>query len=390
MRLGGLPPELFHSITKDIDEDDPTTIFTLRLVSKSVNSVVSPLAFRVLVVNDSVRSAAGLSLLQGCDESVKSLVHEVIFRGDPQGTDPEWRNETSGAEGRNALKAAFAGLANFPNLKKLRLDFHSCYQEEPETTEDGIELATSPSHFLLLQQDIFAGLAATSLSLDSLTLNHLLAFPSDLYLQEDFYPIFRPLQVLDVSVLSDGNYDGAWYAFEPINGFWEQSMAQILRSAASLTALTIRSDQPVGSCPALSADSFHPKLTSLSLHNFSLDPHSPERDAVDFILRHKSTLAHLELHGCSIDGGEGGDFPRPWHVVLTLFAAELGCLRTFVFENEEEEEEPLVFERDPRFRYTKLDVGWGYTSWEGQVNGAHQDLPALESLMAVVKSRHGD
>ncbi|KAJ7705646.1 hypothetical protein B0H16DRAFT_1636248 [Mycena metata] len=337
MKLGGLPLELFQAVTKDI-EDDPTTIFNLRLFR--------PWPFNALVVNESVRSATDLSLLQSCDESVKSLVHEVVFRGDPQGTDREWRS-------KNALKAAFSGLANFPNLKKLRLDFHNCYQEEPETTADGLELATSPSHFLLLQQDIFAGLSATSLSLDSLTLNHLLPFPSDLYLQEDFYRIFQPLQVLDVSVLSDGNYDGAWYAFEPINGFWEQSMAQILRSAASLTALTIRSDQPLGSCPAL-------------------------------------TLAHLELHGCSIDGGEGGDFPRPWHVVLTLFAAELGCLRTFVFENEEEEEEPLVFERDPRFRYTRLDVGWGYTSWEGQVNGAHQDLPALESLMAVVKSRHGD
>jgi hypothetical protein len=43
-----------------------------------------PLAFRVLVVSDSVESASALSALQGCDEGITACVQEIIFCGDPK------------------------------------------------------------------------------------------------------------------------------------------------------------------------------------------------------------------------------------------------------------------------------------------------------------------
>jgi hypothetical protein len=105
-------------------------------------------------------------------------------------------------------------------------------------------------------------------------------------------------------------------------------MAAIVRSATALTKLAIRSDHPVGACPALSfRDAFLPHLASLTLYDFMLEPIIADSDVVAFILRHKGTLACLALHGCSIDGGEDGVFPRPWRTPSSCFSkwSSTGC-----------------------------------------------------------------
>ncbi|KAJ7187190.1 hypothetical protein C8R46DRAFT_1059128 [Mycena filopes] len=365
--MAELPVELFQAIAKDVG-DDPS-IFNLRLVSKNLNSVVTPFAFRVVVVCDTVKSATAVSFLQGCDESITSLVHEVIFKGDSANQKPgRWANETSGETGREAVRAVFAGLAKFPKLEHLRCDFHDCYQESTNF------MSETPTHFLRLQLGIFSTLAAhPPPPLASLSLTNVLAIPNPIYAQPDFQRVFHSLQRLDISILSDADFEGSYFQ-EPLVEFWEQSVPSMLRGARStLTSLTLRSDQPTGSCPRLPfTDVSFPHLTSLALHNFCLIPTLPESDVVvAFILQHKATLARLELHGCSIDG----DFSRPWFAVLALFEAELSSLSEFVFEN------------DPQFEYTRLDAGWGYMPWEEEIAGQEQDLPALERLMAVVNSR---
>jgi hypothetical protein len=92
--MAELPLELFQVIAKDVEHDP--SIFSLRLVSKTVNSVVTPLAFRVIIVNDSVKSAEAVSFLQGCDKSVTSLVRELVFQGDPaaEGNQNNWRGKS--------------------------------------------------------------------------------------------------------------------------------------------------------------------------------------------------------------------------------------------------------------------------------------------------------
>ncbi|KAJ6523299.1 hypothetical protein B0H19DRAFT_1201765 [Mycena capillaripes] len=364
--MAELPKELLHAITKDVEHDP--SIFSLRLVSKTLNAIASPLALRVVVMNDSVKSAEAVSFLQGCDESTTSLVREVVFRGDPNSeVQNDWREKSSGDSeaAREALKTTFSGLAKFRNLEVLRLNFHNCYQED--ITYDTPE---EPTHFLLLQNELFATLAANPpLPLVSLILNNVLAVPDAIYAENDFHQIFLPLQELEISVLSDVDYEGSYFQ-EPLVDFWKDSVAHMVRSATAVTALTICSDQPVGAYPALSfKDMSFPRLASLSLHQFVFS----DSDVVEFILRHKATLTRLELHDCSIDGGENGDFSHLWYAVLTRFEVELHALRAFVFENGTEREED-AFERDPRFE---------------EIAGEHQDLPALESLMAVVASRVG-
>jgi hypothetical protein len=292
-----------------------------------------------------------------------------------------------------ALQTAFAGLARFPNLRALQLDFHGIYQED-EAHDIG-----SPSHFLRLQLGLFATLAAVLLPFTSLKLNNVIPKPDDIYTQQDFLGILRPLKELSISVISD-IWEGA-YQEEPLVEFWEISVAKMVRSAVSVTTLTLGSNQAVGACPVLPiADTFLPQLSSLTLRNFALEPSNPTNDVLAFILRHKSTLTHLELHDCTLDGGEELDYPRPWHVVFSLLETELSVLRSFAlinhaYERNEEDEwemEQELDERygpDPRFAYTRLDPGWGYHPVSTlEIDGTDMDLPALESLITVVEARN--
>ncbi|KAJ7450067.1 hypothetical protein B0H11DRAFT_2246991 [Mycena galericulata] len=379
-----LPPELLTKIAKDV-EGDPA-LLSLRLASQTLKSVVTPAAFRVVIVKDSVESANSVSFLQGCDESVTAAVHEIIFQGDAQPDAPQqWSRESSGGAGREALVTTFSGLAKFPNLEHLRFEFHNDYQEE-----DSHEVPTNPTHFLRLQWALFDALASNPLpTLVSLTLNNLIGVPNEIYARENFHNIFRPLKMLTISAISDLDYEGSYFQ-EPLVEFWEESIAHMVRSSVSLTSLTLRSDQTVGAYPPLSfKNTFLPHLSELVLHRFALDPMIPDSDVVAFIVRHKATLTRLELHRCSIDGGEDMAYPRPWHAVLALFETELGSLRTFVLqhdhpdggEDDDDDESP----RDPRFAYTRLDPGWGYMSTSEKMD---EDLPALESLLAVVESRN--
>ncbi|KAJ7214721.1 hypothetical protein B0H12DRAFT_1155052 [Mycena haematopus] len=369
--MAELPLELFSVIAQDVEHDP--SIFSLRLVSKTVNAVATPLAFRVVVVNDTLKSAKAVLFLQDCDESITSLVNEIAFRGDPD-------QKEEGEEAREALNTVFSRLPKFSKLHNLRFDFHNNFEEE-----DVFEMPENPSRYLLLQQEIFRAMAANPPppSLVSMTLNNVISIPDDIYLDAGFHRIFAQLRSLDISVLSNADDEGAYFQ-EPIVEFWDTSMSAIIRSATSLTTLTIQSDQPVGSCPAPSfMDVSLPQLASLTLHNFDLQ--DTGEDAVAFIVRHKATLSRLALRGCSIDGGEVGTFTRPWHAVLELFEKELIHLREFVFRKGEAWEGDV--KRDPRFRYTRLDPGWGYTVWNLELEAEGLDLPALESLLAVVERR---
>ncbi|KAJ6489165.1 hypothetical protein C8R47DRAFT_477029 [Mycena vitilis] len=374
--MADLPQELLHAIAKDVEHDP--SIFILRLVSKSLNSAVSPLAFRVIVVHDSVKSAEAVTFLQNCDGSLTSLVREIDF----QGEEGRVRDETSGVTRRAALRTVFSRLSRFPNLQSLRLNFNSSWEEEGDTT---FNLPTlKPSHFLRLQNEMLATLAASPPPpITSLILNNLIAVPDDIYAQEEFRRLFASLRELEISVISDTEVEGS-YMLDPLTTFWEKSVGHMVRGATAATALTIRSDQSVGAGPTLpTIGTFLPHLTSLVLHKCAL-----QSDVVNLILRHKATLTRLELKDCSIDGGENGDyFPDPWHAVFALFRTELSALTNFVFDHAVEEPDEDIFGRNSRFEYTMQDPGWGYMQWDEEIAGGHQDLPALEELMAVVANR---
>ncbi|KAJ7603027.1 hypothetical protein B0H17DRAFT_1154829 [Mycena rosella] len=97
--------------------EDHSALLTIRLASKACAAAATPCAFRILTVRDGVESARALIGLQNCSEEITGAVHEVVFKGDPEGVGGDVyvaEDQTSGAEGRDALSAAFSGLPKFP------------------------------------------------------------------------------------------------------------------------------------------------------------------------------------------------------------------------------------------------------------------------------------
>ncbi|KAF7344429.1 hypothetical protein MSAN_01924100 [Mycena sanguinolenta] len=394
--ISQLPLELLQLIAKDIDHDP--TLFSLRLVSKSLNFAVTPLVFRVVIVNDTLKSARAVSFLQECDESITSPVHQLVFRGGPEQDSRllarRMAQEKERERTREALKTVFSRLTKFSELKSLRFDFHDHFEDAFEMP---FEMPPAPSHYLLLQQAIFRAFAANSpiSSLISLTLNNLLAIPDDICFNADFHHFFSPLQSLDISVLSKPTKRSEYFD-ELLAEFWKRSIPTIIRSAPDLSTLVLRSDQPVGKRPPIPfKDLSLPRLASLTLHNFALEPSDPDADVVVFIVRHNRTLTRLALHGCYIDKSLNGDFPYLWHSVFRLFEKELDILREFLFEGGTAQKGGMGkqtqsdFQRDPRFRYTMSHVAFGFLPWTDELASECYDLPALECLVAVVQARQG-
>ncbi|KAK7044541.1 Pribosyltran domain-containing protein [Favolaschia claudopus] len=378
-----LPVELLEAITKIVKHDGNPDLFSLRLVSKALNQISTPLAFREIVIKDSVKSARAVAFVQRCDDSLRSLVRGVVFSGDEEVTD------TFAEDNREALQIVFSGLGKFDNLKTLKLVFYGWFVEE-----DSSVMPEDPSHYLLLQRQIFRALSSSPPpeSLVCLTMENVISMPDDIYLNADFHRIFTGLQDFSISTLSDAFLSlEASYDFwqEPLVEFWAASMTAVVRACTGLTSLTIRSDQNVGTFTELSFDGISmPHLSSLILYTFSL-----EDDVVGFILRHKATLQHLKLVECSIFVSEGGGFTRPWHAVFSLFEAELHNLQDFVFDaffDAKSLADSDEFKRKSVLRYTRQDphIGWGLMHLDlEELPTANLDLSALESLLAVVKSR---
>ncbi|KAF8132162.1 hypothetical protein K438DRAFT_1884985 [Mycena galopus ATCC 62051] len=371
--MSDIPVELILAIVNLVE--DNTVLFNLRLASKTFNAVAAPLIFRVLSVRDSVQSAEGLACLQAGDPATRSAVQEIMFDGGPIGGG-SWSDEhITGQPGRDALFTAFSGLTKFPNLRTLRFEFHREFRE-PEGTAS---FPNNSSHFLLLQLGLFEVLVAhPPLPLVSLTLHHLIPIPHNIYAKEAFQNLFRPLTTLELSVLYQGG--PSWYQKQPLCDFWEACVPSILKNSTNLISLTLRSRYPVGARPALALGSIHlPVLTTLSLYNFVLDPARADYDIVEFIVRHRATLTHLELPMCYVYGVERGVYARPWHAVLRRFQQELLVMCSFQVITAKESNDMFYIFIGPTGLY-RVD---------GQACRQARDLDvvALQSLQSAVEFR---
>ncbi|KAF8132165.1 hypothetical protein K438DRAFT_1884996 [Mycena galopus ATCC 62051] len=374
--MSHIPVELLLAIVDSVE--DTAVLFNVRLASKTFNAVATPPIFRVLSVRDSVRSAEGLACLQAGGTATRNAVQEIVFDGDLIGGD-NWSDEHITVQpGRDALFAAFSGLAKFCNLRILHFEFHAQFREL-ETTS----FPDNPSHLLLLQIGLLYNFVLATRPpppLTSLTLHHLIPMPHNIYATEAFQNLFRPLKTLDVSVLSE--YGSHVYEKSPLCDFWKASVPSLLKNATNVTSLTLRSGYPVGVRPALALASIHlPVLTALSLHNFVLDSARADYDVAEFILCHKVALRHLDLSDCYVYGGEGemGVYPRPWHDVLQRFKEELSSLRSF----------RMTDTSNGYSAYVCLHRHAGYYTFDDEAVPLASDLDvaALQSLQSVVESR---
>ncbi|KAF8190384.1 hypothetical protein K438DRAFT_1935752 [Mycena galopus ATCC 62051] len=374
--MSQLPVELLLAIVGWIA--DTSVLFDLRLASKTFDAVAAPLLFHVVTVRDSMRSAEGLACLQAGGLATLNAVQEIVFEGDPVGGG-SWRDEhISGQAGRDALFAAFSGLTKLPNLRIICFNFHARFREL-ETTS----FPDNPSHFLLLQLGLFAVLSANPPTpLASLALHNLIPMPHNVYATESFQNLFRPLTALDISILSEDGPNA--YDKSPLCDFWEASIPSMLKSATNLTSLMLRSVYPIGVRPALPFAHIHfPCLTALSLCNFILDPSRADHDIVEFLVRHKDTLTHLELVDCCVYGAQKGAYPRPWHTVLKRFQKELAVLRSFQLLPAPPD---WTEELEERFQYLYPFTFYYGVDDEASHQARDLDEAALQSLISAVKS----
>ncbi|KAJ7450040.1 hypothetical protein B0H11DRAFT_1928423 [Mycena galericulata] len=394
-----VPVELLYAIVDEVEET--SDLVALRLVSKTIRSIATPKAFRVLTLNDSgtdIRSSWAFCFLQTCDESITSVVREVVFEGDASKRRHYRCEEKKGR--RTALKMAISGLSKFPNLEHLRFEFHGSFQQHSVPTPRGHR---RPGHFLYylrLQFDLLTALAASPPpSLISLTLNNLIAMPHEIYEKESFHRIFRSLNTLRISVRchledSDDFLQMDERLTSQVSTFWDASIYNTINSCVALRSLALHSDLPVGAdrYPTLSlAGIYLPNLTSLSLHNFvfPVDLNSPERDVEEFILRHGATLMQLVLHGSSMVG-EDSVVPRPWYALLKRFAKGLGALQHFELNGADRSLIKAILPdavRNPAFHYHVLTGDDDEYMERGYVPGEELDVDALEGLLATVEKR---
>ncbi|KAJ7279303.1 hypothetical protein C8J57DRAFT_1220986 [Mycena rebaudengoi] len=164
------------------------------------------------------------------------------------------------------------------------------------------------------------------------SLDNLIAVPSEIYTEGTCHAIFGSLTSLRISVLSDADSKGSYFQ-EDFVEFWEQTMTRILKGASNTRTLILHSDQPVGAHPVLFFEDVlpFPCLQSLSLHNFMFGQSLPvENDLLKLIIRHKLTLTHLHLVGCSVDSEDS----QTWSAILQTFEQELTCLLSFSLVNQ--------------------------------------------------------
>ncbi|KAJ7641787.1 hypothetical protein FB45DRAFT_901008 [Roridomyces roridus] len=413
--MANFSPEIFQLILNELKYDPYDgleALLNLRLVSKTVNAITIPLFFSVLLVRDDLESARAVSFLQRCDESIRTAVREVVFEADNEefalgawkggiAIAMSWRHgqgttlkqsEALYAKERTALTNFFSRLSNFPNLRRLRFNFYSSYEEGPK--KDPIAATCAATHFLRKQNALLEALAKNPPPpLTSLVMTNLIGVHDDVYHAEEFQVIFRTLKRLEISVLSNPHGDfvaEADESFQQCSDFWEFNLSDMVRNSTSLTSLTLGSDDCGAGLHIHLRDVFLPQLSELVLHNFILDPSWAESDLALLATRHKNTLSHLELHGCSVrcQQNDQRNVLRPWHAVFELFEAELSKLRRFVFLDDQGKE---GFLQRGRFLYTVLPTAGRdpttFVHYDGRVNGEELDLPAFKRLVANVELR---
>ncbi|KAH9071419.1 hypothetical protein EDB83DRAFT_2574466 [Lactarius deliciosus] len=328
-----LPIELLEEIM-DYVAESPQDSLTLQRVSKTFCSLVTPTAFRKIVIHTTDKSTQGfLELLASADVAKHVRVIQIIedsavpYSVGIQESGDE-RHERFG----NRLKTACFMLHLIPALESLVFTFLPNEESWLKPITDDTEL----SPYQLLQLHVLEGLACNPNplpALRSLQINDWFAYPDECYAAASFQRIVASLRELRFLVQdTDCRCDLDDSLAEE---FWADVIGpRVLLPAANLESLSMSCNIEPGSLIRL--DLAFPCLTSLSLCNFAWDDVRCDSvsQAEDFIVRHGRTLQKLELHNCVICVPLHRPTPvRSWAAVWNRFADELSELVDLVVEH---------------------------------------------------------
>ncbi|KAH9071376.1 hypothetical protein EDB83DRAFT_2517181 [Lactarius deliciosus] len=377
-----LPIELFEEI---LEATSPQEILALRRVSKTFCSLVTPTAFRKIVIHTTDKSTQGfLELLASADVAKHVRAIQIIedsafpYSAGIQESGDE-RYERVGSR----LKTACFMLHLIPALESLVFTF----RPDEDSWMKPLTHDTKLSPYQLLQLRVLEGLACNPNpfpALRSLQINDWFAYPNECYAAAPFQGIVASLRELRFLV-QDTDYTSDLDHFLA-DDFWADIIGpHVLLPAANLESLSMSCNIEPGSLIRLNLSSItFPRLTSLSLSNFAwddvrFDPEVVVSQAEDFIVRHGRTLQKLELHNCMICIPLYRPTPvRSWAAVWNRFADELNELVD------------LVVKYNFNHQYVNFVPRFGFDEEVVFLQrGTEQDSPALEALVAIVKERKG-
>ncbi|KAH9011964.1 hypothetical protein EDB83DRAFT_2680617 [Lactarius deliciosus] len=354
--LLSLPLELLDQVI-DYVATSPQEILTLRSVNKTLCSLVTPEAFRKIVVQTTDEGIQGfLELLVSTHISKHVRVVQIVE--DPGSIfETEW-GEGSEDEMKRGNRLRDPSLTNTSSDNDNPMQYHS------------------------LQWDVLGGLACNPNplpALRSLQIDNWFASPNDLYAAAPFQRMIASLRDLRLAV-QDAKSDMYNY---PAQEIWPKVIEwRVLHPAVNLESLSMSCNFKCGSLIRLDLGSVtFPHLTSLSLSNFVWDdvrvnPRAVILQAEDFIVRHGKTLKKLELQGCMICVPRNRPTPvRSWAAVWKRFADELTELVDL--------EVGYSFDQ----RYVYLNEYGFYSDSVYSLHGTEEDTPALRALVTIVKGQ---
>lgn len=205
-------------------------------------------------------------------------------------------------------------------------------------------------------------------------------------------PLWSSLKELEIAIRSYDFKDRSYHNRFPEPGhFWQHSLQAgiLFPTQATLTSLVLASDLHVSLFAFDLKSLFFPRLETLSFRGISFSLFRggvPFTTMERFIVRHRGTLKHLELHKCTIVRTSSSF--RSWREVWLHFAAELDMLRELVVN---EHGSPLYYER--KFRYLRYRVLGESCFLADEAVSVHWDweaeAEALQTLKVIVESRRG-
>ncbi|KAH9029518.1 hypothetical protein EDB85DRAFT_1523512 [Lactarius pseudohatsudake] len=379
-----LPIELLEEIM-DYVATSPQEILTLRRVSKTFCSLVTPTAFRKIVIHTTDKSTQGfLELLASADVPKHIRVIQIIEDSAvPYSVGIEESGDERYERVGNRLKTACFMLHLIPALESLVFTF----LPDEESWMKPLTHDTKLSPYQLLQLHVLEGLAYNPNplpALRSLQIDDWFAYPDECYAAAPFQRMVASLRELRFLV-QDTDYTSDLDHFLA-EDFWADVIGpRVLLPAANLESLSMSCNIEPGSLIRLNLSSItFPRLTSLSLSNFAwddvrCDPEVVVPQAENFIVRHGKTLQKLELHNCIICIPLYRPTPvRSWAAVWNRFADELSELVD------------LVVEYNSNQQYVNFLPRFGFDDeLPFLLRGREQDSPALEALVTIVKERKG-
>ncbi|KAH9011505.1 hypothetical protein EDB85DRAFT_2159853 [Lactarius pseudohatsudake] len=378
-----LPIELLEEIMEYV-AISPQEILTLRRVSKTFCGLVTPTAFREIVIHTTDKSTQGfLELLASADVAKHVRVIQIIEDSVPYSVGIQESGDERYERVWNRLKTACSMLHLIPALESLVFTF----LPDEESWMKPLTYDNKLSRHQLLQLHILEGLACNPNplpALQSLQIDDWFAYPDECYAAAPFRWIVTSLRDLRFLV-QDTDYKSDLDHFLA-EDFWADIIGpRVLRPAANLESLSMSCNLEFGSLFRLNLRSINfPCLTSLSLSNFVWDDVRCDSQVVvpeaeDFIVRHGKTLKKLELHDCAICVPQDRPTPvRSWAAVWNRFADELSELVD------------LVVEYNFNQRYVYFSPLCGFDSDQAFfLSGTEQDSPALEALFTIVEGRKG-